>query len=232
MKSPTPNEWQEILTGEILLLNLISRAVYFYPDDKQRGWLESLAAEDVFSEAPFASDHDDTKTGLQFLQKWAEKGLTREVFEDMQVDYTRLFLGPDKVIAAPWESVYFSEERLTFQEQTLGVRSWYHRFGLEAEKIHQEPDDHIGLELLFLSHLATLGIQALNEKDEVRFKENLEAQRGFINDHLGTWALDWCELVEENARTNFYKGMACLTRGALFALSDVLDIKLAKDTEK
>jgi putative dimethyl sulfoxide reductase chaperone len=229
MADTSPFEWQERLTGEILLLSLLGRAIYNYPENEERTWLQSLIDEDVFSEAPLAVDRDETKAGLGFLQKWGENGLADEAFANMQVDYTRLFIGPGKVLAAPWESVYLGDDRLIFQERTLRVRAWYQRFGLEAERIHQEPDDHIGLELLFMSHLATLGIQALNEQDNARFEELLEAQRGFVKEHLGAWALIWCGLVEQHAKTDFYKGLALLTRGAVSALAEMLDVKLVKD---
>jgi TorA maturation chaperone TorD len=222
-------DWQETLTGEMLLLNLLGRIVYNYPENEERIWLESLIAEDVFSEAPFAGEKEETKSGLELFRKWGENGLTNEAFERLQADYTRLFIGPDKVIAAPWESVYLDEERLTFQEQTLDVRYWYRRFGLEADRIHREPDDHIGLELMFLARLATLGIQALDQQGNARFDELLDAQREFLKKHLGAWALTWCGLVEKNARTDFYKGLSHLTRGALSAMSEVLDVKLGKD---
>ena len=229
MTKTTPINWPEALVGEMLLLSMVGRILYTYPFNEERTWLQSLIDEDIFSEAPFAADNDDSKTGLKLLQKWGKEGLSDESFERLRADYTRLFIGPGKVIAAPWESVYFSDERLTFQEQTLDVRNWYRRFGLEADKIHQEPDDHIGLELLFLSHLAAQGIQALNEQDNTRFEMLLDAQREFLQKHVGSWALTWCELVEENARTDFYKGLASLTRGVLSELSAVLKVKLAKE---
>ena len=229
MTDPSPFEWQETLTGEILLMKLLGRVFYSYPNNEERTWLQSLIEEDVFSEVPFAAEKDETKAGLEFLQKWGKNGITDEAFANMQADYTRLFIGSGKVLAPPWESVHFGDDRLIFQQRTLEVRAWYKRFGLEAEKIHREPDDHIGLELLFLSHLATLGIQALNEQDNARFEELLDAQREFIKKHLGAWALTWCGLIERNAQTDFYKGLAHLTRGALSALSEVLDIKLAKE---
>ena len=230
MTKPARINWQETLTGEMLLLRLLGRIAYTYPENEERPWLQSLIDEDIFSEVPFAVEKDEINTGFKLLQKWAKNGLNDESFEHVQADYTRLFIGPGKVIAAPWESVYFSEERLTFQEQTLDVRTWYRRFGLETEKKYHEPDDHIGLELLFLSHLASLGIQALDEQDNPRFEEVLNAQREFLQKHPGAWALTWCGLVEANARTDFYKGVAYLTRGALSALADLLDVKLAKDT--
>jgi len=229
MADPSPFEWQESLTGEMLLLSLIGRAIYNYPENEERTWLQSLIDEDVFSEAPFATDREETKAGLGFLQKWGKNGLPDEAFADMQADYTRLFNGPGKVLAAPWESIYFGDDRLIFQQRTLEVRAWYQRLGLEAERIHQEPDDHIGLELMFLSHLAAMGILALNEQDNARFEELLDAQREFMKEHLGVWALTWCGLVEQHAKTDFYKGLALLTRGAISALAEVLGVKLVKE---
>lgn len=227
-KSP-PADWEETFIGERLLLSLLGRVIYNFPSNEERTWFQSIIEEDVFSEVPFAAGNEETNVGLKLLQGWGKDGLTDEKFLSMQADYTRLFMGPDKVIAAPWESVYFNKERLVFQEQTLEVRNWYRRFGLEAEKIHREPDDHIGLELLFLSRLAALGVQALNEQDNARFRELLDAQREFFKKHLGIWALTWCGLVEENAQTGFYKGVAYLTHGALSTLSEVLDTKLTKE---
>jgi putative dimethyl sulfoxide reductase chaperone len=225
----SPIDWQETLTGEMLLLKMLGRIFYSYPDNAERAWLQSLIDQDIFSEVPFAAGQEQTIAGLKLLQDWAARGLPDEAFVSLTADYTRLFIGLGEGFAAPWESVYFSEDRLTFQEKTLEVRNWYRRFGLEAEKIHQEPDDHIGLELLFLSHLAALGLEALDAQEDDRFKELWEAQREFTRQHLGAWALPWCDLVEGNARTDFYKGLATLTRGALSELSESLDIKFSKE---
>ena len=180
MTKSSPINMQESLTGEVLLLSLMSRLIYNYPENEERIWLQTLIDDDVFVEAPFSADKDETKAGLEFLRNWGKNGITNEAFENIQADYTRLFIGPDGVIAPPWESVHFGDDRLIFQQRTLDVRAWYQRFGLKAEKINHEPDDHIGLELLFLSHLATLGLQALNEQDSARFEEiNGSATRFF-----------------------------------------------------
>lgn len=81
-----------------------------------------------------------------------------------------------KVLAPPWGSVYMSEERLVFQKETLEVRNWYREFGLAAENLYREPDDHIALELGFLAHLAKLEYEALKAKDVIRYQEIRQAQ--------------------------------------------------------
>ncbi|MCX6078674.1 MAG: molecular chaperone TorD family protein [Chloroflexi bacterium] len=229
MANDNPFEWQEILTGEMLLLGLLGRIIYHYPENQERSWLKSLIDEEIFLESPFGNDNAEIQSGLQLLQKWAGTGLSDEEFLNMQADYTRLFIGFEKVAAPPWESVYFGDDYLIFQQRMLDVRSVYQRFGLEAEKIHQEPDDHIGLELAFMSHLAALGIQALCDQDMARWDELLEGQREFLAIHLGAWAFAWCARVEENAKTDIYQGVALLTRGALSVLAEVLDIKLVEE---
>jgi TorA maturation chaperone TorD len=129
------------------------------------------------------------------------------------------------VLAPPWESVHFSEERLTFQERTLQVRQWYARFGLQCERLHNEPDDHIGLELAFTAHLSSLAAQAIERGDHKALADILDAQRSFLSEHLLTWAAGWCTQVCQESRTGFYRGIALMVRGVVAELADNLGIE-------
>jgi putative dimethyl sulfoxide reductase chaperone len=219
------NDWNQILVGECLTLDLIGKAFYHYPE---KVWLQSLIDADPFAEAPFANNQPDVFTALKMLQTWVAEnrpGLSDGAFEDIRVDYTRLFMGRGFVIAPPWESVCFSEERLTFQEQTLQVRDWYQRFELRAENLHREPDDHIGLELEFLAHLARRGVARMEQNDKAGASTFLNAQRDFLAEHTIKWAPKWCDLVEKEARTTFYRGMARLGIGVISEMASILDVR-------
>jgi TorA maturation chaperone TorD len=221
-------EWTETLTGEALLFGLLGRVFYTYPSQEERAWLQSLIEEQVFSETPFAPEQPDVLEGLRMLQAWGRSGLDDRAFEDLQGDYTRLFIGPGKVIVPPWESVYFNEERLIFQEQTLEVRSWYRHFGLEAEHLYHEPDDHIGLELAFLVHLAQLGTAELGDGgQQANLEQILQAQKYFLSEHLLRWGPTFCNQVCDKANTLFYRGAALLTHGALAELTQLFQIELS-----
>jgi TorA maturation chaperone TorD len=156
--------------------------------------------------------------GSILLQNWQ-----REYVQDnsgalhaaLSDDYNRLFIGPGKVLAPPWESVYKTKDRLIFQEHTLEVRKWYSRFGLESETIYREPDDHIGLELIFIAHLASLGLHATENQDNEPLKDLISAQRQFLQEHPMSWANLWCADVLEFGRTDFYRGVALLVDGVL-----------------
>ncbi len=218
-----PTDQTEHLTGEMLLVGLLGRLWYEFPD---KAWYQSLLAEDVFAEAPFGGDQPDVAAGLAGLRAWQSQlgvnGLNGAAFDGLAADYTRLFMGPGKLLAPPWESVFFNDERLLFQEQTLQLRAWYARFGLAADRSGQEPDDHIGLELAFLAHLASLGLAALEAGDDERLAQTLTAQRAFLDAHLLKWAPAWCLQVQTNAKTAFYQAAAQLTSGALAALDATL----------
>ena len=222
-------DWNEILLGEMLLLGVLSKAIQSYPE---REWLQQLLDEDFFSESPLGNEHADIQAGLSLLRTWRkenQKGIADEHLSDLEADYTRLFIGVGEVLAPPWESVYFTKARLVFQQETLQVRIWYRRFGLESEKLHKEPDDHIGLEMSFVAYLTKLALQAYDDKDEKQFKQLIADQRQFLSEHLLTWGPHWCDQVIEHAHTDFYKGLALLTKGALLTLAEQFDIKVSKE---
>lgn len=223
-------DWTPVLTGELLLLGLLGKIIYTEPEQT---WLEPIFAEDIFSETPLGADEAETVRGLELINAWVKANpLNAAVMDDLKADYTALFLGPGKMLAPLWESVYFSEERLVFQERTLEVRQWYRRFGLESEHLYREPDDHIGLELFFMTRLAGLALQAVEEQDEAAFKTALEAQKEFYRSHLLQWGPTWANLVVDNARTDFYKGLGHLTLGSLQAVARALQLEMPEQVTK
>lgn len=226
----TPTLDVETLTGEALSLAFLGKALYTEPE---REWLQGLITEQVFAEAPFGVDQAETKQGLELLQSWSriyQNGISDQDFFDLKQDYTRLFIGLDAVMPVPpWESVYLSRDHMVFQEETRQVREWYFRFNLAPEKLNREPDDHIALELVFLSRLAQLSLMALEQNDLQSSRSYSQAQADFLTEHLLRWGLVWCRRMEEHARTDFYRGLGYLTHGSLLALAALLQVQFPKE---
>ena len=130
-------------------------------------------------------------------------------------DYTQLFIGPGHLPAPPWESVYRTEERLTFGEHTLEVREWYLRHGLEFVLKNTEPDDHIGLEMEFMAFLVGAERQALEEGDLPHATELAREQLAFLEEHLLKWSKAFTDDVIAHAQTPYYQGIAQLTQSFL-----------------
>ena len=229
MPENTIQDLKDAVLGESLLFGLLGAILY---KDLDKAWLDSLISQDVFNEAPFGMNQAETQQGVELLQRWTSEnrdGLDVAQFKALQDDHLRLFVGLTKVLAPMWESVYFSEKKLMFQEQTLEIREWYARFGLQAERINREPDDHIGLEMLFIAHLASLAFQAIENGDQDSLDEILQAQKEFLSEHLLRWGPVWAKLVKQHAATDFYRGIAHLVHGSLLALTEALQIKMPKE---
>jgi len=212
----------EQFTGEMLVCGLLSALLQKQPDKARlQAWMD----EDIFSESPLGEDQADINKGLALLQAWRRDVWVAnpdQAFEAVESDYMRLFVGMGRMLAAPWESIYFSEEQQLFQEETLQVRAWYRKFGLQVEQLHHEPDDHIGLELGFMAYLAQLTVQALEQGDQAQAASLMAEQRAFVEEHPLRWVASWCALVDQHARTDFYRGAAFLTLGTVQEVASIL----------
>jgi len=221
-----------ILTGEILLLDFLSKSLYVEPDED---WISTLFKENLFDEVPFAYEQNETAEALKVLTNWIDENMlrsTQEIIKDLKYDYARLFIGLGKVLAPPWESVYFNVDHLVFQEQTLQVRDWYRRFNIEPVNLFKEPDDHIGLELSFLSYLTQKALDAHHSSNLAEFQNYIKAEKQFLAEHVLNWAPYWCTLVYENAQSGYYKGLGLLTLGCLLSLSSFYTVPISLEIMK
>lgn len=157
----------------------------------------------------FLGEHPLIEQGLQLLQE--DPGADKNAF---QYDFNRLFVGPGKLLAPPYESAYRNLNSLVMQEETLKVRRYYRTAGLELQSLGREPDDHMVFQLEFICYLLSQQAQALNnEKDNpLRY---LELYREFLAKHLMAWVPEHVRDVQTHSQTSLCKGMASLLQGFL-----------------
>ncbi len=87
--------------------------------------------------------------------------------EELQVEYTRLFIGPFGVAVPPYGSYYLEKTGEVMGETTREVMQLYRKAGLAIDKEFTELPDHIAVELEFAYYLVT----TINNPD-VRDSEN------------------------------------------------------------
>jgi len=158
------------------------------------------------------------ESASKLVQELNEYEYSLEYRQKIMLDYNELFLGPDRLKAPPWQSVYLSKEKLLFSEQTGKIEEIYRSFGLASINSDKEPADHIALELGFMARLCSIAIQ-----DTDRLKEVLAGQQLLLADHLIKWVPAWAADVKNNAQTNFWCAFALLTQGWLE--NDVAEVK-------
>ena len=136
--------------------------------------------------------------------------------EPIIVDHTRLFIGPFGTLAAPYGSIYLESGERLMGNSTVNVEGLYAEEGIIVEII--EVQDHIAIELEFMSILAIRKVEAMRAMDEKTIELYHQKQVNFLNIHLGTWIDAFTEKVEKNAQTAFYRILAQITRE--FILND------------
>jgi TorA maturation chaperone TorD len=194
-----------------LAYNFLGKVFYEQPTAE---FLNLLASEGMFDDWLLDGEHPDIQAGLALLRSFAAQWDEAQL-PALNHDYMRLFIGPDKLLAPPWESVYTSPEGLIFDKSTLEVRHEYQRFGMPISKLHNEPEDHLGLELRFISHLTALGLDALGQNQVEATALIVGALDTFLHDHLLCWADQCLDKIIAHANTAYYRGIALLTRGCL-----------------
>jgi len=124
--------------------------------------------------------------------------------EGLEVEYARLFVGPGRPIAYPYESVH--REGRVMGDCALAVRSLYSEEGLipEANLL----PDHVAVELEFMAHLAKKEAEAWGEGERDDAEKCLRQQEMFLGDHLGRWLPDLCQGVLASQAHPFYADLA------------------------
>ncbi len=143
--------------------------------------------------------------------------------ELLKTEYTYLFIGPAKLPAPPWESVYIGKERLIFQESTLKVRQAYLQYNFLPSRYPHEADDHIALELDFMAHLARLAIEYFEMEEYEKVIRLLKDQKIFLTEHLLMWINEFAADIQKSKLNYFYPAVALLTGRVLEIDSEVLN---------
>jgi TorA maturation chaperone TorD len=220
------------LSGGMFLFNFLGKLLQTFPENDSIDWFHSLTKEKIIEDIPYGENHPDILDGSLKMIAWLEEEFhpnPEEGITKLGFDYTRLLAGPGIPLAPPWESVYFNEKGLMFQKETMDVRNWFRRFNLEAEKLHHEPDDHIGLELAFLGYLSVLALTALERDDESELHSVLQAQKSFFVEHPIKWIPEWCEKMIKHAETAFYRGVGLLVRGGMQTLAAFHEVPIEEE---
>src|SRR3990172_2328452 len=170
----------DIMAARFCALTFLKRA---FLEEPTKAYLELLAEGDILDYFPAGGDNGLLKSGFEALSFYLRDPnlLTGDGINDLAADYMYLFIGPGKLGAAPYESVYRSGKPLVFQEHTMEVRAEYAKHDLIPEKFQQEPDDHISLELDFLLKLTEEATKEIRANRYGKAKKLAQTQKKFLN---------------------------------------------------
>lgn len=150
---------------------------------------------------------DLMEQALEALPKQLDEG----TLDELAADYASIYLNHG-IQASPEESVWIDDENLVCQDTMFQVRAWYKHHGLTAPDWRRRPDDHLVLELQFLSHLFG------NEPTETSLREAAQ----FMDEHLLRWLNDFGDRVAQYCATPYFAGIATLSSAYCDELRDLL----------
>ena len=135
--------------------------------------------------------------------------------------------------AYPVESVYTSPKRLTMQAARNEVLAIYRSQGLDKEESWCEGEDHISVEMEFMSIMIDRVNEALRNEDDQTAAQLLLVQKNFLKKHLAAWSPMMTMDMRRFAKTGLYKGLAYLTDGFLLIDQGLLeDVVVEEDDDE
>lgn len=167
----------------------------------------------TFSECYYPPDDELIKKLTNLDESMSELAKNAREVNDiklLKIDFSRLFLGPFKLPAPPYGSLYLEKSGMTMGESTIDAKARYREEGLDIT--FKEAPDHIAIELEFMYFLIFREIEAQEQSDTASAERFFEKQKSFLSEHLGAWISEFTDTVEANAQTPLYKNLARLTK--------------------
>ena len=221
----------------------------FLEGNEQEGVRRLVDERDLLLEPPFTDVAPEAARELHdALEAAAREGETgmQELLREIHLDHTYLFSMTGQSRTTPYESVYRTDDATMFGPTTLQVREAYRAYGLMFERCANEPDDHVGLELAFVSHLlgqtanaleadgaavpladaASSAAPSLADGAAIPLADAassaaspLADAAAFLSEHLLVFAPLYCKNVQVRAHTSYYRAIAGIAAGTLDSLS-------------
>lgn len=132
----------------------------------------AVALDPQFWVAFTAFASEDVVAAANALVDFASaKQADEKAVEEISVEFTRLFIGPPKPAAAPWESFYRGEDvKNGFGPATFAMQEVLRELGLKVSGENNQYADHIGIELFALAQMCR---KVQGAADEERIKAYL-----------------------------------------------------------
>lgn len=139
--------------------------------------------------------------------------------KNLSDDFNRLFPSEEKPLV-PLKGTLYKEYNINGKPtQPENVTEFYDSYGWVSKIRSKMPDDHLGIELLFLTRMIEKYL--VLDDDPCRAEMRKEMRR-FIDLHLLSWIPQWNDQMQEHANTLVYKGIGTLIHACIEDIDSVL----------
>jgi TorA maturation chaperone TorD len=189
-----------ILKGYNMLLYFAGSMIMYEPNEE---CIVDFWQQGILRKLPVASTNPNfTKAASQLRDSCNDK---QQCLKNLREDFNKLFEGNGLPLAPAFESYYTTE--LLSKSGGLKVSDFYDSYGWTSKYKGVIRDDHLGIELLFLTILVE---KYLVIDDQVCLVEIRNEIRRYIDTHIFPWIDRWYEKMQKHSGTLCYKGIATL----------------------
>ena len=122
-------------------------------------------------------------------------------------DYIRLFAREELPLAPAFESLYRKNIDISSGQPSASVTEFYNSYGWVSKFKDKIKDDHLGIELLFLTRLIDKYIVLDDEACRVEMRKEILR---FIDLHILSWIAEWNKKIQTLSNTLCFKGIGTL----------------------
>jgi nitrate reductase assembly molybdenum cofactor insertion protein NarJ len=171
---------------------------FLYP---RENWLEDLPALEPVLQDLELVDLQPSPVGLELC--------------DLQMEHRRVFGLTGSMC---YETEIGLPHEFRQSQEMADIAGFYRAFGFTTGgPVHERPD-HIAVELEFMHILALKEAYAVENGKAEHAGVSLEAQRSFLQEHLGSWTGLFAQALEKTTGEGVYAGLARFA--AAFILAD------------
>ncbi len=199
------------------IAKLLHNVYFAYPSTD---FINLLAQNEISKSWHMFASNEDYHLGVSHLSSYLESW-NGDKLTELMLDYGDLYFGASMPLALPWGSCWLTEQRLLNDTSTHELLRFYSDHGIELQLDKNQPADHIGIFLSVISQLLTVMSDPTKESLHLESKQILTL---LLSNHLLTWSEPFLQASIDNAKTDFYRGMALLLRDLLHALTTELNI--------
>jgi TorA maturation chaperone TorD len=190
-----------VLKGYSMLLYFAGSMIMHEPSEE---CVVDFWRNGILNRLPVRSSNPNfMKAAAQLRESCEDKKTCSKLLRD---DFLRLFGRKDLPLAPAYESLY-DQESLNLLLKRTGVSDFYKSYGWESKFKGSINDDHLGVELLFLTILVEKYLVLDDAACQAEMRKEI---RRFISTHILSWIPDWNKKVQDNAKTLCYRGIATL----------------------
>lgn len=167
-----------------------------------------------FADADVAAALAKCKAYAKSAAVFADEG--GNAVQRVSVEYTKLFVGPPRPAAAPWETMYCGENvTVGFGEPTFAMQRLLREAKLEVSNENNQYADHIGIELLYASVLCTRAAEGQDDGTRIQAAAQIAA---YVQDRPLRWIDKLISAVDDCEPSGYISAILALAKALLTSL--------------